>query len=121
MDQHLATVIIAIITGVFSVITLIIQRGQSTLINEMEIKSNNMASEKLLTNKLGMLKKKRDFIIEHMMLLLLDTTITIIRTYDRRRSVTNLDALISRYEDLMNKYDDINFELSELYKEYENK
>ena len=52
MDQYLSTVIIAIITGVFSVITLIIQKKQDRVINKIDEQTMFIEKEKALKQKL---------------------------------------------------------------------
>ena len=52
MDQYLSTVIIAIITGVFSVITLLIQKKQDKVISKIDEQTLFIEREKALKQKL---------------------------------------------------------------------
>jgi len=51
VDQYLSTVIIAIITGVFSVITLLIQKKQDKVISKIDEQTLFIEREKALKQK----------------------------------------------------------------------
>ena len=58
MDQYLSTVIISIITGIFSLITLLIQKKQDKVISKIDNQTVFIEREKMLKQKL--LKKQAD-------------------------------------------------------------
>lgn len=69
MDPTIATVLITVITGVFSVITVKIQKNQSQLIKKIDEQTIFIDKEKALRQKLVQAEKKRDSIIEQMTIL----------------------------------------------------
>jgi hypothetical protein len=67
MDQYLSTVIIALITGVFSVITLIIQKKQDHIVSKIDEQTSFIEKEKALKQKLekdGIIKDYYDMMMQ---------------------------------------------------------
>lgn len=77
MDPNLSTVIIALITGVFSIITLLIQHQQNKVINKIDEQTNFLEKEKVLKQKLIQTEKEKDEIVQDIMTLILDSNLII--------------------------------------------
>ena len=82
MDQYLSTVIIALITGVFSVITLIIQKKQDKVINKIDEKTLFIDREKNIKKKLNAKQEEKEGLMQEMMILILDSNIELIKNVD---------------------------------------
>ena len=69
MDPTISTIIIAVITGLFSIITIKIQKNQDKLIKKIEEQTVFIEKEKSIRQKLVQAEKDRDLVIEQMTVL----------------------------------------------------
>lgn len=119
MDQYLSTVIIAAMTGVFSIITLIIQKRQDKIINKIDEQTMFIEKEKGLKQKLIQQEKERESIIQEIMILILDTNLHILKN-TQIAGATVVDANVyERSEDLKKRFSDTSNAIKEITKEYE--
>ncbi len=117
MDQYTSTVVIAIITGIFSVITLIIQKKQDVVINKIDEQTMFIEKEKTLQQKRNVKEKQRENVIHRIMLLILDTNLYIL-THELTDS--DLATNASKEADALKKeFNAIESEIHEIDKEYE--
>lgn len=117
MDQYTSTVVIAIITGIFSVITLIIQKKQDVVINKIDEQTMFIEKEKTLQQKRSVKEKQRENVIHRIMLLILDTNLYIL-THELADS--DLATNASKEADALKKeFNAIESEIHEIDKEYE--
>lgn len=117
MDQYTSTVVIAIITGIFSVITLIIQKKQDVVINKIDEQTMFIEKEKTLQQKRSVKEKQRENVIHRIMLLILDTNLYIL-THELADS--DLATNASKEADALKKeFNVIESEIHEIDKEYE--
>lgn len=119
MDQYLSTVIIAIITGVFSVITLLIQKKQDKVISKIDEQTLFIEREKALKQKLTKKETERETLIHEIMILILDTNLYIMKNTNAGGDVTPTDETMKASEDLKNRFNSVSDEIDELTKEYE--
>ena len=89
MDQYLSTVIIAVITGIFSIITLLIQRKQDKVINKIDKQAIFIEREKSLKQKMRQKEKEREMIIHEIMILILDTNLSILKNSSSAAQLDN--------------------------------
>ena len=80
MDPNLSTIIIAVITGIFSLITMIIQHRQDKVINKIDEQTNFLQKEKLLKQKLIQTEKEKEGIVQDIMTLILDSNLIVMDT-----------------------------------------
>ena len=119
MDQYLSTVIVAIITGAFSVVTLIIQKRQDKVINKIDEQTMFIEKERKLKQDLAKKEKERVEIIYKVMMLILETNLAIIKMTDYRDN-PNIDRnMFEHSEKLKESFETISKDLNELNKEYE--
>lgn len=116
MDQYLSTVIIAVITGVFSVITLMIQKKQDKVITKIDEQTRFIEKEKELKRKLSQKEREKDELINKIMLLILDTNIFILKNTNISQDIPNVFALS---EELKKQYDEISADIQNIKTEYE--
>jgi len=105
MDPTIATVLITVITGVFSVITVKIQKNQGKLIKKIDEQSIFIDKEKALRQRLVQAEKKRDSIIEQMTIL------------SMRINIHLVNALSEVDERIVNDLKQTSVELESSYKE----
>lgn len=117
MDQYTSTVVIAIITGIFSVITLIIQKKQDVVINKIDEQTMFIEKEKTLQQKRSVKEKQRENVIHRIMLLILDTNLYILA---HELADSDLATNASKEADALKKeFNAIESEIHEIDKEYE--
>jgi len=117
MDQALSTVIIALITGIFSVITLVIQKRQDKVISKIDQQTTFIEKEKTLKQKLAQKEKEREMIIHEIMILVLDTNLDILKN-SQPGDVLD-ESVFKVSDDLKTRFNKTSDEIKELSKEYE--
>ena len=118
MDQALSAVIIAVITGVFSIITLLIQRKQTNDINKIDHQANAIKKEKKLKSELSKCKEDLNSTINQIMILILDSNLDIMKQinvsdtqtinqniYEAEQLKQQYNLILSQIKDLNQKYD----------------
>ena len=119
MDQYLSTVIVAIITGAFSVVTLIIQKRQDKVINKIDEQTMFIEKERKLKQDLAKKEKERVEIIYKVMMLILETNLAIIKMTDYPDNPNVNRNMFEHSEKLKESFETISKDLNELNKEYE--
>jgi tRNA/tmRNA/rRNA uracil-C5-methylase (TrmA/RlmC/RlmD family) len=119
MDKYLSTVIISIITGVFSIITLLIQKKQDNVINKIDEQTTFLERERDLKQKLADKEKERENIIYDMIILTLETNMTLLSNYEELSGTTLNQELYKKSKELKEKFDRINSEIANITREYE--
>lgn len=112
MDQYLSAVIVALITGVFSVITLIIQKKNNEIIDKIDEQSSFIDREKKLRKSLNEKTAEREALMDEIMMLILETNLCALNS-----SSTPSD-IFTRSEELQRRFNTLNTEIAELNKEY---
>ena len=118
MDQYLSTVIIALITGIFSVITLIIQKKQDKVISKIDEQTTFIDREKNLKQRLAQKEKERESLIQDMMILILDTNLYIIKNSNINDTQIPVDQLYKNSDDLKKRLNRLSEEIDEINNEY---
>lgn len=117
MDQYLSTVIIAVITGVFSIITLMIQKKQDKVITKIDEQTKFIEKEKELKQKLTMKEKEKEELIQKIMLLILDTNLFIVQNTNVGGNVDpKVFEMCSEYK---KQFNDISEEIKKINQEYQ--
>lgn len=119
MDQYLSTVIIAGMTGIFSIITLIIQKRQDKIINKIDEQTMFIEKEKGLKQKLIQREKERETIIQEIMILILDTNLHILKNTQIAGATVVDDTVFERSENLKKQFSEVSVSIKEITKEYE--
>jgi len=118
VDQYLSTVIIALITGVFSVITLIIQKKQDKVISKIDEQTTFIDREKSLKQKLAQKEKERELLIQDMMILILDTNIYILKNSNIGDGNLSIEEVYKESDKLKEKFKALSEEIAEITNEY---
>lgn len=118
MDQYLSTIIVAIITGAFSVVTLIIQKRQDKVIDKIDEQTMFIEKEKKLKQDLTQKEKERVEIIYDVMMLILETNLAIVKLADNHEHANIDQTVFDESEKLKESFEKVSSELGELNKEY---
>lgn len=117
MDQYLSTVIIAIITGVFGVITAIINKKNNEVISKIDEQTRIKQRERELKKKLALKEKELNELNNKIRLLILDTNLYIIQNMNVSGGID--PAVLEESNDLKKRYDEINEEIKHIKTEQE--
>ena len=119
MDQYLSTVIVALITGVFSIVTLIIQKRQDKVINKIDEQTMFIEKERKLKQDLAKKEKERIEIMYKVMMLILETNLAIIKMTDYPDNPNVNQNMFEDSDNLKESFENISKDLNDLNKEYE--
>lgn len=119
MDQYLSTVVVAVITGIFSVVTLIIQKRQDKVINKIDEQTAFMDKEKDIRKRLSTKEKEREQLMHEVMILVLDTNLHILKNTQITGATLPDEAVFEQSEQLKDRFIKLTETIQELNKEYE--
>ena len=78
MDDNLSTVIIAIITGLFSTVSILIKNRQEKVITKIDEQNQIIEKEKLIKEHLEQCDKECRDIVQDIIILILDTNLSLL-------------------------------------------
>lgn len=118
MDQYLSAVIITIITGIFSIITLKMQKKQDKVIDKIDQQTAFIEKEKSLKQKLTAKEKECESLIHGIMLMILDTNMYVVLNIagDDKQYVEGINVTVT---DMREKFNHILNEIADIRKEYD--
>lgn len=119
MDPQLSTIIITIITGVFSIITLIVQKRQDNVIKKIDEQTAIIEKEKSLKEKRNEKMEEQKAILNEMMILILETNIYILNNTISGDDISPVDEALVKSEKLKEKYNKLEEDIAAINKEYE--
>lgn len=116
MNEHLATVVIALIGGIVSIVTIIIQKNNSGTIKDINDQMAMIEDENELKKKIDDIKKDMEETIYNMQILLVDTNICMLND---NHDVEKIKSLTERADELKKNYVKLNEKFDEYLKEYQ--
>ena len=119
MNEYMSTVIIALITGIFSIVTLVIQKRQDKVISKIDEQTSFMEKEKDLKKKLDTAEKEKQNIIHDIMIMTLDTNMYILKNASTLDTQDVIDECIKRSEELKNRYAKVVETIDDIGKQYD--
>ena len=118
MDDNLSAIIIAVITGLFSTLSLVIKSRQEKVITKIDTQNEIMQKEKALRDHLKECEKARMDAMEEIIVLILDTNLRILERYgniDEKKDLPLFDrAVINK-----RRLEEVSNSLKSLSREYE--
>lgn len=117
MDANIATVLVALIGVIGTTITAIINKKQKVVMQKVEKQNLFVAKEKGLRQKLNQKEKEREETIHDVMLLILDTNISILKNTASKDLVDS--EVFKKSEELKQRFNDISESIDDIYREYE--
>ena len=118
MDDNLSTVIIAIITGLFSTVSILIKNRQEKVITKIDEQNQIIEKEKLVKDHLDQLDKECRDIVQDIIVLILDTNLSLLSKHGDVSDAKDLE-LKSRSEEYKRRLNDVRNSINDLGKEYE--
>ena len=119
MDQYLSTVIISIITGIFSLITLLIQKKQDKVISKIDHQTVFIEREKMLKQKLLKKQEEQKDVINDILVIIMDTNLHILRNTMIAGATIPDERVFEKSDELKNRFITLMGEIEELNKQYD--
>ena len=119
MDQYLSTVIITLITGIFSIVTLVIQKKQDDVINKIDSQTSFIEKEKILKQRLTKKQAEQEELIHNIMLLILDTNLHILKNTMIAGAIVPDESVFQKSDYIKTHFKELNDEIQDISKEYE--
>lgn len=118
MDQYLSAVIISIITGVFSILTIVIKKRNDSVMLKIDEKSKIIVAEKKLKQDLAVKEKELQTFIYRMTILIMDTNIQIMSNFPQGAPL-NIDEYRNQAREIKKAYEKTMEEIDDLNLQYE--
>lgn len=127
MDQYVSAVIIAIVTGIFSIATILVQNKQDKVVDKINYQSKAIKKRGALKKEIALKYKEQQNILNNIIMLILDSNVEMLMILDSTIEVINQDSSSqdehgNDYEkaiELKAQYDSIGKEINKLTSEYE--
>lgn len=121
MDQYLAEIAVAVISGIVGIIIVVIQRKQDKVITKIDQKTTFLEKEKGLKQRIAENEKEAQNIMYEIMLLILDTNLTILQntTIDGEAMVSKDNEVFTKSEELKKRLDENQKQMTHLNEEYQ--
>ena len=118
MDQHFAEIIVVLITGIFSILSIIVQKRQDKIVSSIDKKAIFLEKERTLRKRIDDLSREREVIIHSMMILILDSNIELMKLIDKN-DLSSHNPIYDSAVELKQLFDKTNEQLVDINKEYQ--
>ena len=118
MDQYLSGIIVTVLTGIFSVITLLINKDTHKITDKIDEQHNIFDREAEVKAKINEKEKEREMCINDIMMLILDTNISILKSEQFEGHIKINSEVFDQSTQLHEKFDLLTKEIDDLNKEY---
>lgn len=119
MDQYISTVVVSLITGIFGIITLLIQKNSNKMVSKIDKQTVFIEKEKGVKQKLDKKKKEKEDAIHEVMMLILDTNLKILRNMTPTDSTIVDESVFRRAEELKALFEQLSDDIDIINREYE--
>lgn len=116
MDAGLTSIILGVITGIFGVITAVINKRQKSVEERVAKQTIFVKKEKGLKQKLNQKEKEREETIHDVMILILDTNLSILK--NQNPDIVD-ETVFKKSDELKQRFSDLSESIDDIYKEYE--
>ena len=118
LDQHFAEIIVVLITGIFSILSIIVQKRQDKIVSSIDKKAIFLEKERTLRKRIDDLSREREVIIHSMMILILDSNIELMKLIDKN-DLSSYNPIYDSAVELKQLFDKTNEQLVDINKEYQ--
>lgn len=117
MDQYVSAVIVALITGVFGVISIIVSKRQDKQLENLDKQTASFNKERDIKQKLLLREKERETLMYDVMILTLETNLLILK--NTHHESENDSQIFERSKNLRDRYIELTESIKEAAKEYD--
>lgn len=119
MDQHFAEIVVVLITGAFSILSIIVQKRQDKIVSSIDKKTVFMEKERELRKRIDNLSREREDIIHNMMILILDSNLELMRALESSKDSSLHSQLYENAKSLKESFEKTTEKLEDINKEYQ--
>ena len=119
MDQYLSAVVISLMTGIFSIITVMIQKRADKVVDKIDEQRHFIEREKRLKKALTDKTEERDSLMSEIMLLILDTNLFILKqTSSSPEESDSIESIAHHAAEIKDSFFRTGAEIKDIKKEY---
>lgn len=118
MDQWTSAIIVAFISGIFSIATLIVQKRQDKVVDKIDKQTSFMSTEKDIRKRLSEKEQDREHLMQEVMILVLDTNMAILKNNPGAETASSIEDTVQKCNSLKQRYLEITKDIRELTHEY---
>ena len=119
MNEYASAIIVAVITGVFSIIAIVIQRKQDKVLKDIDEKSKIIEQDRKLRQQINTEEKNLQLIPYEMIRLMINCTTNFLINCSNPANAENKEIYIQSANELNSKYKVTREKLDELYTQNE--
>lgn len=119
MDQYFAEIVVVLITGAFSILSIIVQKRQDKIVSSIDKKTVFMEKERELRKRIDNLSREREAIIHSMMILILDSNLELMKTLESSNGSSFHNQLYENAKTLKESFEKTTEQLEDINKEYQ--
>lgn len=119
MDQHFAEIIVVLITGIFSILSIIVQKRQDKIVSNIDKKAIFLEKERVLKKRIDDLSRKREMIMHQMMILILDSNLELMKSVESSKDSSFHDQIYNNANILKDSFENTNQQIENINKEYQ--
>ena len=119
MNEYASAIIVAVITGVFSIIAIVIQRKQDKVLKDIDEKSKIIEQDRKLRQQINTEEKNLQLITYEMIRLMINCTANVLINCSNPANAENKEVYIKSANELNSKYKVTREKLDELYTQNE--
>lgn len=119
MDQYFAEIVVVLITGAFSILSIIVQKRQDKIVSSIDKKTVFMEKERELRKRIDNLSREREDIIHNMMILILDSNLELMRALESSKDSSFHSQLYENAKSLKESFEKTTEKLEDINKEYQ--
>ena len=119
MNEYASAIIVAVITGVFSIIAIVIQRKQDKVLKDIDEKSKIIEQDRKLRQQINTEEKNLQLITYEMIRLMINCTTNVLINCSNPANAENKEVYIKSANELNSKYKTTREKLDELYTQNE--
>lgn len=119
MDQYFAEIVVVLITGAFSILSIIVQKRQDKIVSSIDKKTVFMEKERELRKRIDNLSREREDIIHNMMILILDSNLELMRALESSKDSSLHSQLYENAKSLKESFEKTTEKLEDINKEYQ--
>lgn len=119
MDPALSTIIVAIITGIFTVVITVVQKRQDAVIKKIDQQTAFIEQEKELKEELLSKEKECEMVVHQIMVLILNTNLSILKNTQIGDNSSIDDSAFDEADDLISRFKTTQAEIDQINARYD--
>lgn len=119
MNQYLSEIVVVLITSIFSIVSIIVQKKQDRVVESINKQVMFSDRERELKKKMDSISMERESIIHSMMVLIMDTNLELMKSMETAKDLSFHEEIYKSASKLKCDFDKTNEKMEALNKEYD--